>query len=178
MSISRYFAKKIKMGWIDILLASALGYAAYKGFKNGLFAELASLFSLLFGIFIALKFSFYAKEVLEKAVKWNPVFIQISAFVVTFVLVLIAIHFLVKSLTKIARLVALGWLNNTGGAMISVLKMILTLSVVLNLVQKINVNNYFISKETIHKAILFVPIQKVAKAIYPNLAECYKEIKS
>ena len=93
-------------------------------------------------------------------------------------LVLVAIHFLVKSITKIARFAALGWLNTIGGAALSVLKMILTLSVVLNLVQKINVNNYFISKETIHKAILFVPIQKVAKAIYPNLAEWYKEIKS
>jgi len=166
------------MSWIDILLAILLGYAAYKGFRNGIFAEFASLFSLLFGIFIALKFSFYAKEVLEKAVKWNPIFIQISSFVVTFILVLVAIHFLVKSLTKIARLVALGWLNNIGGAMISVLKMILTLSVVLNLGQKINVNHYFFSKETIQKSALYLPIQEVAKAIYPNLAECYKEIKS
>lgn len=166
------------MSWIDILLASLLGYAAYNGFRNGIFAEFASLFSLFLGIFIALKFSFYAKEVLEKAVKWNPIFIQISSFVVTFVLVLVAIHFLVKSLTKIARLVALGWLNNIGGAMISVLKMILTLSVVLNLGQKINVNNYFFSKETIQKSALYLPIQEVAKAIYPNLAVCYKEIKS
>ena len=166
------------MGWIDILLASLLGYAAYNGFRNGLFAEFASLFSLLLGIFIALKFSFYAKEFLEKAVKWNPVFIQISAFVVTFVLVLVAIHFLVKSFTKIARLVALGWLNKVGGAMLSVLKMILTLSVVLNLVEKINVNNYFISKETTQNAALYEPIQEVAKAIYPNLDGWYKEIKS
>ena len=92
------------MGGIDIILASLLGYAAFKGFKNGLFAELASLFSLFLGIFIALKFSFYAKEVLEKAVKWNPVFIQISAFVVTFVLVLVAIHFLVKSFRYIRKI--------------------------------------------------------------------------
>lgn len=166
------------MGGIDIILASLLGYAAFKGFKNGLFAELASLFSLLFGIFIALKFSFYAKEVLEKAVKWNPVFIQIVAFALTFVLVLVAIHFLVKSITKIARFAALGWLNTIGGAALSVLKMMLTLSVLLNLMTKINVNNYFLSKETIQQSALYLPIQEVAKVIYPNLNDWYKEIKS
>jgi membrane protein required for colicin V production len=178
LSISRYFAKKIKMGWIDILLASALGYAAYKGFRNGFFVELASLFSLLLGVFIALKFSFYTREFLEKLVKWNPVFIQIVAFALTFILVLVAIHFLVKSITKIARFAALGWLNTIGGAVLSVLKMMLTLSVLLNLMAKINVNNYFLSKETIQKSALYLPIQEVAKAIYPNLNDWYKEIKS
>lgn len=178
MLISRYFAQKIKMGWIDILLASALGYAAFKGFRNGFFAELASLFSLLLGVFVALKFSFYCKEAIEKMVKWNPVFIQIVAFALTFVLVLVAIHFLVKSLTKIARFAALGWINTIGGAVLSVLKMILTLSVLLNLIAKINLNNYLLSKKTTEPSALYLPIQEVAKAIYPNLNDWYKELKS
>jgi hypothetical protein len=56
--------------------------------------------------------------------------------------------------------------------------MMLTLSVLLNLMAKINVNNYFLSKETIQKSALYLPIQEVAKAIYPNLNDWYKEIKS
>jgi len=44
------------MGFVDIILGGLLGYALYKGVKNGLFVEVASLVSLLAGIYFATKF--------------------------------------------------------------------------------------------------------------------------
>ena len=46
------------MDFIDIVLAGLLGFSAYKGFKNGLFVELASLISFFIGVYIAVKFSY------------------------------------------------------------------------------------------------------------------------
>ena len=45
------------MDIIDIFLGCALGFGAYKGIKNGLFVELASLISFFVGVFMAIKFS-------------------------------------------------------------------------------------------------------------------------
>ncbi|MCD8518789.1 MAG: CvpA family protein, partial [Flavobacterium sp.] len=45
------------MSFIDIVFAVLLGFAVYKGLKNGLFVEVASLVALVAGIYLAIKFS-------------------------------------------------------------------------------------------------------------------------
>lgn len=103
------------MGFLDIILCALLVFAFYKGVINGLFVELASLISLLLGIYFAIKFSFIMKEILMGFVKWNPNTIQIVAFALTFIVVVIGIHLLGKFLTGIANFAFLGWLNKLGG---------------------------------------------------------------
>ena len=51
------------MGFLDIVLGALLAFAFYKGIKNGLFVELASFVSLLFGIYLAVKFSSLIKGI-------------------------------------------------------------------------------------------------------------------
>ena len=45
------------MSFIDIVFAVLLGFAVYKGLKNGLFVEVASFVALILGIYLAIKFS-------------------------------------------------------------------------------------------------------------------------
>ena len=52
------------MNWLDIVLAIPLLWFMYKGFRNGLIIELASLAALILGIYVALHFSFYVKDYL------------------------------------------------------------------------------------------------------------------
>ena len=54
------------MNWLDIVLAIPLLWFLYRGFRNGLIIELASLAALILGIYAALHFSFYVQEYLEK----------------------------------------------------------------------------------------------------------------
>ena len=118
------------MGFLDIILCALLVFAFYKGVINGLFVELASLISLLLGIYFAIKFSFIMKEILMGFVKWNPNTIQIVAFALTFIVVVIGIHLLGKFLTGIANFAFLGWLNKLGGGFFRVLKTVLIVSIV------------------------------------------------
>ena len=130
------------MGFLDIILCALLVFAFYKGVINGLFVELASLISLLLGIYFAIKFSFIMKEILMGFVKWNPNTIQIVAFALTFIVVVIGIHLLGKFLTGIANFAFLGWLNKLGGGFFRVLKTVLIVSIVFSVFEKINYNNY------------------------------------
>ena len=45
------------MSFFDIIIGGLLCYSLYKGIRNGLFVEMASFFSLILGIYIAIKFS-------------------------------------------------------------------------------------------------------------------------
>lgn len=88
---------------IDIILAIILLYGFVKGIIKGLFVEVASLIALIAGIYGAIHFSFYAKNFLNAYVNWEPKYISLTAFAITFVAIVIAISFAGKILTKIAR---------------------------------------------------------------------------
>lgn len=163
---------------LDVILGTLLAFAIYKGIKNGLFVELASLLSLIVGIFVAIKFSYIISETLVAIVSWNPKYIKVTAFALTFIAVVVGIHLLAKFFTSIVDFAYLGWLNKLTGALFSVLKTILALSVVFNIFQKINMNNLIVKKETLDTSIFYSPIQDISQFIYPTLEEWYIDFKN
>lgn len=165
------------MSFLDILLGSLLLYGLYKGIRNGLFVELASFISLLLGIYIAVKFSTYAKDFLSGFVNWNPKTIQITAFIIVFIGVIITVYLSAKLLTGIADFAQLGWLNKLGGGFFRILKTVLILGVVFTLFEKINFDNTFAEKETLDQSIFYRPIQKTAAFIYPSIEKGYESLK-
>ena len=167
------------MSFIDIVFAVLLGFAVYKGLKNGLFVEVASLLALVAGIYLAIKFSSLVGAIFTRIVpSWNPKYIEITAFIITFLLVVIGIHLSAKILTKLADFAFLGWINKIAGVIFSLLKTILALSVVLFIFEKININNMLLSKETQENSIFYNPIQNISKAIYPTIEGWHDSLKS
>ena len=165
------------MGLFDVALGIAFAYAFYKGCKNGLFVELASLVAFFIGIFIAFKFSHIAKNILENNVSWSPKTIQVFAFIITLLLVVAAIHFLAKVLSGIASFAFLGWANAILGGILGVLKAIVFIGIVFHLFQKININNMLISKETPENSILISPCMKAAETVLPMLGDWFNDLK-
>lgn len=165
------------MGFIDIVFTTLLGYALFTGLKNGLFVEIASFASLVIGIFVAIKFSHLVRLALEDSIKTNPKYIEIIAFAITFLLVVIGIYLLAKFFTGLFSFASLGWLNKLGGAVFSMLKTILMLSVVISLFQKININNVLVKEETLNNSVFYNPIQEVSKMMYPSLEKWYDDFK-
>lgn len=164
------------MSFLDIILGGLLGYSFYKGLRNGLFVELASLVSLLAGVYFAVKFSSLMKGLLS-GLHWNPHTIQVIAFILTFVVVIVGISFLGKFLTKIADFAYLGLPNQLGGGFFRTLKIVLILGVVFNVFGKINYNNFLAKKETLDNSLFYNPIQKTAGFLYPSFGEWYTNLK-
>ena len=160
------------MDIIDIALAGLLGYSAYKGLKNGLFIELASLISFFVGIYIAVKFSYVVGVFFGESKS-----AKVGAFVITLIGVIIGIHLLAKVFSGIANLVFLGWLNKLGGAFFAIIKTILLLGILLGLFQKVNSNDALVSKETQNQSLFFNPILKTSELMLPVLTDWLKDLK-
>lgn len=165
------------MSFLDIILGALLVFALYKGTVNGLFIELASFLSLIVGVYLAVKFSVVTKDVLAGFVQWNPNTVQVIAFLLTFILVVIGIHFLAKILTGIVDFAFLGWANKLGGGLFRVLKTVLFIGIVFSLFEKINHNHFFAKQETLDKSIFYNPIQKTAAFMYPSITKWYGDLK-
>ncbi len=165
------------MSFLDIILGILLFFALIRGIRNGLFVELASLLSFLIGIYVAIKFSYIVGNMLGDSVASPSKTAKIIAFVLTLILVMVAIHFLAKVFSKIASFVFLGWLNKLGGAVFAFLKTTLFLGIVLSLLQKINIDNALISKETQEKSWFFNSIVKTSTVLMPFLTVWFEDLK-
>jgi membrane protein required for colicin V production len=165
------------MSFIDIVISVLLVFGFYKGFKNGLFVELATLIAFFVGMFIAIKFSYIASGILEQNVSWSPKTIQVFAFVLTLGLVILGIHLLAKLLSGIASLAFLGWANTLVGGIFGALKTALLIGVFLNLFQKVNINKMLISKETQESSLFFNPCMKTSEVLLPLLSEWFSDLK-
>ena len=149
------------MSFLDIVLGGLLAFGLYKGIRNGLFVEVASLLSLLLGIYFAVKFSILTAEIISGIVHWNPKTIQVTAFILTFILIVVGISLLAKFLTGIADFAQLGWINKLGGGFFRVLKTILIVSIFLNLFEKVNFNNFLPKKKLWTNPFSIVPSKKL-----------------
>ena len=163
------------MNYLDIILGILLLWGLVRGLMKGLFVSLASLIALIAGIYIAVHFSHIVGDYLKQYVDWQENAIKLSAFAITFILVVIGISLLGRILTKIADYAALGILNKLLGAVFGLLKFAFIASVILIFVDVINDKITFIDKETKDESLLYEPVRKLAPMILPTIL---KEVPS
>lgn len=166
------------MNFMDVFLSIGLVFGIVGGYRKGFFVELASLVALLLGIFIAVKFSYLMKTYLENHGFSGSVTVEVAAFALTFIGVVVGVSILARFFTKIADFTNLGWVNNLLGAVFGLLKSVLLLSVFLNLLQKINTDYTFVTQKTITGSKLHQPVQKVSRLIYPAIEDWFTVFKS
>lgn len=163
------------MSIIDIVLGALLLFGLIRGAMKGLFVEIASLLALVLGVYGAIHFSYFAAGFLETKVDWNEKTINIVAFAITFVIIVLAISLAGKALTKLADFAALGLLNKLLGGAFGALKIGLILSVLLILFNKLNNTLPFIDEEDIEESVLYKPVKSLAPMIFPTLIKSDSE---
>ena len=154
---------------IDIILGALILFGIIRGFFKGLFVEIASLLALVLGIYGAIHFSNYAATFLETRTEWAENNINITAFAITFVVIVLAIILAGKALTKLANFAMLGILNKLFGALFGGIKLALLLSILLIVFEKFNKTFIFTDEKTIEESLLYEPVKSIAPMIFPNI---------
>ena len=157
------------MGFLDIVLLAMLIIGLASGFMRGFFVELASLVALIAGVYGAFHFSNYAVAFFEERVDWDENTVNIVALVSTFLIIVLVISLAGKALTKIADFAMLGLLNKIMGAIFGCLKVAVTLSVFLIVLDKLNANILFVKEEDKVASVLYRPLKSVVPTIFPNV---------
>lgn len=165
------------MSVLDIVLAALLMFGLVRGFMKGLFVEVASLVALVAGVYGAIHFSYYAASFLENKVEWGEKYINIAAFAITFLIIIIAISLAGKALTKLADFAALGVLNKLLGGVFGALKIGLILSIVLVVFNRMNNTIPFVSEAELEDSILYKPVKMLAPMIFPSIIKAETELE-
>lgn len=159
------------MGVIDIVLGALILFGLIRGFLKGLFVEVASLIALVAGVYGAIHFSNFASDFLKTKVSWDEKTITITAFGITFIVIVLAIALAGKALTKLADFAALGIVNKFLGGVFGAVKIILILSIVLNIFDKLNSTITFVEEDDINDTVLYKPVKDLVPMIFPNILE-------
>lgn len=157
------------MSFLDIVLGILLAWGLYKGLKNGLFVELASLVALIAGIYGAIHFSYIASDYISENMDLGERFIKITAFLVTFIAIIILVGMAGKLLTKLADFAMLGVLNKIAGGIFGVLKVAVILGAMLIFFEKATSSLNFINKDTQNQSVLYNPVRDIGAFVFSKV---------
>jgi len=152
---------------LDIILSALLCFGLVRGFLKGFFVEVASLIALIAGIYGAIHFSYYVADLLMDHVEWNEKTTNVTAFAITFIIIVLVVALAGKALTKLADFAALGFLNKLLGGVFGLIKMGLILSILLIIFEKMNNTITFVNEEHTKDSILYKPVKSLAPLLFP-----------
>ena len=159
------------MNWLDAFIVVVLILSLVTGFINGLVKEVASLTALILGIWGAIKFSTFTAGKLYDYFDMTGHYVGVIAFLITFGIIVVLIHFIGILADKIVNTAALGFINRILGIVFGLLKAVLIMSVCFVVLNAIDVRHPFLPKKTIEESKFYNPISDIAPAIFPIIGE-------
>ena len=149
---------------LDIIVSILVIIAAYRGYKKGFIISVTGLIALFVGVYAAIYFSDWVATLLKE--QWN-IDIPLLSFVITFTLVIIGINLIGKGIEKIAKAVALGFVNRIAGLIFTSSQMILIIIVALGVLLKVNEKYAFMEMSSINGSILFPYLKQMETLLFP-----------
>ncbi len=129
----------------------------------------------MLGVYGAIHFSNFAADLLQSRFDWSEKTINITAFAITFVVIVLTISLAGKALTKIADFAALGIINKLLGGVFGVLKIGLIFSIILIVFDKMNRTLPFVDKSELEESVLYNPVKSLAPTIFPSIIKSDSE---
>ena len=153
------------MNYLDIIIAIILLLFGVKGFRKGLIIEVVTLLAFAVGIYGAMHFSDFTAEHLKDFMEINPKYLNTTAFVLTFILLVILVNIIGRMVTKLIQAMNLGFFNKLGGAVFGMAKGVLLCSImvmVLNNFQLIGI----VKPEVREQSKLYPYIEETVPYVY------------
>ncbi|MDU1905103.1 MAG: CvpA family protein [Dysgonomonas sp.] len=156
------------MNWFDILIIIVAIYSIFKGYRSGFVKQLASLVAIIACILISGKVSSILLPYIQDRIPAN--WAEPAAFITSFLLIFAVVMILGHMLQSILETVKMGTLNKMAGAVLSLAKWMLVVSIIFNLLSKMDENHTLIDADLKEKSKTYQYIQPLAPAITPYLS--------
>lgn len=154
---------------LDLIILLPLLLWARQGYNKGLIISVASFAALILGLYFAFFFSDYTAGKLNEHFTIDKEYLAVISFVVTFVVVVIAVVLVGNITQKFIDVLMLGFLNKAAGAIFGILKGALYLSILVFVINFIDPGHNIIKQKYREGSVLFKPIEGFAPMLYSRL---------
>lgn len=157
------------IGALDAIIGVALAWALFRGFQKGFIVKIASLIALVAGTFAGFHGSEGLANWLKNEVNWSETSVQLTAFILTFILVVIGVHFLAKLIEKIVDLTALGLINKLAGMALGAFQMVLLLSITTFALDGVFGERNWLPAGAAEESVLYPSVETAVEWIIPEM---------
>ena len=144
----------MEINYLDLIFGGLILFGAFKGFRQGVIVELASLLALVLGISGAIQFSGFVADQLVVYIDWDKRYVDLAAFGLTSIAIILGVSLLGKRLTSLAKLVMLNGIIRMLGLLFGGMKLAVFSGVILIFLMKANALFGFIPTEIIEQPLL------------------------
>jgi membrane protein required for colicin V production len=166
------------MNLLDIIILIPVAIFVFKGLKNGLIIEIASLIALFLGIYAGIYLSNYVSSLLINQLGLNANYTSAIAFIIIFIAVLVLVRIIAKTIEKVLDLTALGFINKILGAVFAVLKILFLISLVFFVINKLDTSEKLITHSAKTKSLLYKPVSVIAPYTIPKIKKEYENLQA
>ena len=159
------------MNILDAIILICFIPAIIQGFRKGFIAQVIAIVAIIAGIWMSFKFSKLVSGWIGQYIEASGQVLQIVAFALILVLVILALGALAKLLEATVKIVMLGWLNKLLGVIFSLLKCILIVGLIILVFNSVNAQFHLVKEETLLESRLYHPIKNTANSVFPYLKE-------
>ena len=159
------------MQTIDIILALCFVPAIIRGISKGFVEQAASLVALFLSVWMAFRFSSLAAEWLRPRIELQETLLNVVAFVLVLVVVSIATVLIGKLISKLIKVVMLGWLDKLLGVVFALLCAAVILGVLIVSFDVVNTKFQMVSPERLDSTVLYSSLRSIAWFLFPYLKE-------
>ncbi len=159
------------MNFIDVLFLIPIGYAVFKGFKNGFIIEICTLLALLVGLYAGIHFSDGTANFLKTNWEINSTYLPVISFTLTFLAVGALVFFGGKALEKVVDIANLTPLNKFLGVLFALIKVLYLISIFVVLLESYDEKGNFIEEQTKEESLLYEPVKNISLTTIPRIKE-------
>ncbi|MEO8148292.1 MAG: CvpA family protein [Bacteroidia bacterium] len=163
------------MNWLDIVIAIPLLWGAYQGYKKGLVFMVLMIIGMIFGLYLAFKFSGLIVSLLAEHINASKDILPYIAFAIVFAAIVLLVIFLAKLLEAILKAASLTTFNKVAGSVLGMAKWALIVSVVLWLFKSLEHSLTIIPAKAKKESMTYDFVLKFSTFITPTFDEIKKE---
>jgi membrane protein required for colicin V production len=155
------------LNYIDLAVVCLVVYGLVRGACRGFFVEVSSLLALVLGVFGALHFSNFTASLLANYIEWD--YLPLLAFALTFIGIIIGVVWIGKLLTKLAKVVLLGFLTRLLGALFGACKWLVICGVLVWILGQIDVFFSFLPETLKDNSLVFQPLEELGAYLFKKI---------
>ena len=155
------------MSLIDVILLLPLLWGLIRGLMKGFVISVGSFISLLAGIYVANAYAPLWEVQLAEWFNLPERYLYVLAYVLLFVTVALIGLLLFRLIARFFKALSMAWLDKTLGAILGFFKYALIVSVIVNLVEMVDVHFRIIQPETKVQSIAYIPLQRLTPGVLP-----------
>ena len=173
MQLQRYTIQRFitTMSILDIILLLLFIPAFIQGITKGFVIQVFEIIAVIIGVWVAYRFSGIAFIWFSHFFSSSYGLLRLIVFILIMIVCILLLNLLGQAISKIIKLIMLGWLDKILGIIFALIKTALILGLLIILFNTLNIQFNIIKSDILVESVVYTTLKNFAYTIFPYLKE-------